>query len=137
MKYDPHVYVAPPGEWDSPAADFEQVPVEHQTLSPKAFQRQPGTVFHIPSRAGQHLPWAADRLPVWPEHPQPPRGLVCGIPRKRLLLSVVLVGAVYALARADGWVGPGAHRELMPELLWPAVIVIGLWGLSRILRDEP
>jgi hypothetical protein len=94
-------------------------------------------VFHIPSGAGQHLPWGADRLPVWPEQPREPKGLVRGIPRKRLLQSVVFVGAVYALARTDGWVGPGAHRPMIGELLWPALIVIGLWGLSRVLRDEP
>lgn len=52
---------------------------------------------------------------------------------RHVLKSVVLVAAVYALARATGWIGPGAHKPIIPEIFWPLVLLVAAWGVWRLL----
>lgn len=53
--------------------------------------------------------------------------------RAYALRCVLLVGAMYMLARLAGWTGPGNGPPLVPELLWPGIGLITLWGLWRLL----
>ena len=48
--------------------------------------------------------------------------------------SLCLIAAVYIMARALRWTGPNSTVEWAPELMWPAIGIITLWGIARMTR---
>lgn len=53
--------------------------------------------------------------------------------KQHILQAALLLGSAYVLARVLHWTGPGADVEFIPELLWPGIVVISLWGLWRVV----
>ena len=51
-----------------------------------------------------------------------------------MLRSSALLLGVYIVARNTGWIGPNAHRPILPEVFWPAVYLVTAWGVYRLLR---
>jgi len=58
--------------------------------------------------------------------------------RDRVVRGVLLVAALYVVARFAGWTGTPHPVEFHEPLLVPAVILTTAWGLARLLaRSAP
>lgn len=57
-------------------------------------------------------------------------------PRERahLLNCVLLLLALWMVARVSGWLGPSSELRVVPELFYPAVLLITAWGIARLAR---
>jgi len=53
-------------------------------------------------------------------------------PFARIITAILVLAAVYVLARTTGWTGSHAHLPLDDNIMWPAVILITAWGLYRL-----
>lgn len=54
--------------------------------------------------------------------------------RSHAVRVLTLVVALYIVARFFGWTGPRSTIDWRPELMYPAIAVITLWGLARLAR---
>lgn len=54
--------------------------------------------------------------------------------RAHAIRSLCLIAALYIMARTLRWIGPDSAVEWMPELMWPAIGIITLWGIARMTR---
>lgn len=52
----------------------------------------------------------------------------------KLFTSMCLILGVGLLARMFEWSGPGASVPLEPRLLLPAILIVGAWGIARVLK---
>lgn len=48
--------------------------------------------------------------------------------------GLIVIGALYLLARAGGWTGPRRSIAFDASLLYPGIALIALWGLIRLAR---
>ena len=55
--------------------------------------------------------------------------------RTHAVRALTLVAAVYIVARTMNWTGPGSSVRWMPELTYPAIAIITLWGVSRAVAN--
>lgn len=54
--------------------------------------------------------------------------------RAHAIRSLCLIAAIYIMARTLRFIGPGSTIEWTPELMWPAIGIITLWGIARMTR---
>ncbi|MCC6970885.1 MAG: hypothetical protein IT434_11770 [Phycisphaerales bacterium] len=53
---------------------------------------------------------------------------------RKATVALIVIGAMYLLARAGGWTGPRRSVELDTSLLYPGIALISLWGFTRLAR---
>ena len=53
----------------------------------------------------------------------------------RLAGHLALIATAHLVARAVGWDGTLAAREY-PALVWGAIVIVTVWGLTRLLRKR-